>query len=61
MTMRAFVLNAAATLVPGATRRTSGKDKRPIWVKLDSVNHSAPSGPAVMPEGTVSTVGIGIR
>ncbi|MFC7640094.1 hypothetical protein ACFQX6_02890 [Streptosporangium lutulentum] len=30
---------------------------RPIWLALVSVNHSAPSGPAVIPNGPDSGVG----
>ena len=32
---------------------------RPILLPLNSVNHSAPSGPAVMPKGSLPAVGIG--
>jgi hypothetical protein len=31
---------------------------RPIWLPLCSVNHSAPSGPAVMPKSPLLAVGI---
>src|SRR5580658_3687672 len=32
---------------------------RPTWLRPSSVNHSAPSGPAVMPKGELPALGSG--
>jgi len=34
---------------------------RPIWLAAYSVNHSAPSGPTVIPDGELDLVGMGYK
>jgi hypothetical protein len=47
-------------LFVGTAVSVMGADTRPILLPLDSVNHSAPSGPAATPLGALDAVGTAI-